>query len=99
MTDTNLEVDPADLQQIAGILDGAGSALFGHASDLDTSPDAGASSGEVAKALVSLSSSVAALAQHLGSLSESTVAASADFGGTDGAVAGAMGQHRAVVGP
>ncbi|MCD4525275.1 hypothetical protein [Nocardioides sp. cx-173] len=99
MTATNLEVDPADLQQIAGVLDGAGSALFGHAADLDASPDAGASSGEVGKALVSLSSSVAALAQHIGSLAESTGAVGSDFAGTDGAVAGAMSQQQAVIGP
>ncbi len=87
---TDLEVHSADLQQIASTLDGAGSALYGHASDLEASPDAGQSSGEVAKALLALSSAVAGLGQHIGTLAESTTAADTDFSGTDGAIGGAF---------
>lgn len=95
----DLEVSSGDLQQIATVLDGAGSALYGHAADLEASPDAGESSDEVAKALISLSSAVAGLAQHIGSLSESTAAADTDFTGTDGAVGGAMTQRQGLLGP
>jgi hypothetical protein len=90
MSSPDLEVHSADLQQIASVLDAAGSALFGHASDLDASPDAGASSDEVGQALVGLSSAVAALAQHIGTLAANTGAADADFTGTDGAVGSAF---------
>ena len=67
--------------------------------DLQATPDAGASSAEVADALTGLSSAVAALAQHIGSIAESTGAVSADFTGTDQAVHGAMQQRQAVLGP
>lgn len=87
MTASDIEVDPGVLQQIGSVLDGAGQQLFGHAPDLQTPPDAGASSGEVAKSMASLAAAVAALAQHIGSLAESTRTVSADFTGTDGAVA------------
>ena len=97
-TPTDLEVHAADLQQIASVLDGAGSALFGHTSDLEATPDAGASSDEVTQALLSLSTAVAGLAQHIGTLAENTGVANADFSATDGAVGGAFGQP-GLVGP
>ena len=90
MSTPDLEVHAADLHQISSVLDSAGSALYGHTADLEASPDAGASSDEVAKALLSLSSAVAGLAQHIGTLAENTGATSADFTGTDGAVGGAF---------
>jgi uncharacterized protein YukE len=99
MSGMNLEVDPGDLQEIAGVLDTAGSSLFARASDLQSTPDAGASSHEVADALTGLASAVAALAQHIGSIAESTGAVSADFTGTDQAVQGAMQQRQSVLGP
>jgi uncharacterized protein YukE len=96
---TELAVDSADLQQIASILDGAGSALYGHASDLQATPDAGQSSDEVAKALLALSSAVAGLGQHIGTLAESTTAAAADFSSTDRAVGGAFAPPPGLVAP
>jgi uncharacterized protein YukE len=95
----DIEVHPDDLQQVVTVLDGAGNALFGHASDLESTPDAGQSSGEVAKAMAALSSAVASLAQHIGSLAQSTGVASTDFTGTDQAVGGAMRQRQGVLGP
>src|SRR4051794_5721222 len=99
MSSPDLEVHSADLQQIASVLDASGRALFGHASDLETSPDAGASSDEVAQALAGLSSAVAAVAQHLGALAESTGAADVDFSGTDGAVGGIFAGQQGLMGP
>lgn len=85
-----LEVHAADLQQIAAVLDSAGSTLYSQSAHLEATPDAGASSDEVAKSLVSLASAVAGLAQHIGTLAESTGAAAADFTATDTAVGGAF---------
>jgi hypothetical protein len=96
---TELAVDSADLQQIASILDGAGSTLYGHAADLEATPDAGQSSGEVAKALLALSSAVAGMGQHIGTLAESTTAAASDFSSTDGAVGGAFAPPPGPVAP
>lgn len=90
-TPADLQVRADDLRQIASVLDAAGSALFEHAPDLDTAPDAGASSDEAAQALAALSGAVAGLAQHLGHLAESTGSANTDFSGTDTAVGGAFG--------
>lgn len=87
---SGLEVHHGDLQQIAGVLDGAGRTLHGHASDLEQAPDAGASSDEVAGALLALSSAVAGLADHIGSLAETTGAVDDDFAGTDHAIGNRM---------
>lgn len=92
MSTAEIEVHSEDLQRIVSVLDGPGRTLFGHASDLATAPDAGSSSDEVGSALGSLSAAVAGLAQHIGSLAESTAAASSDFTGTDGAVGGTLQQ-------
>ena len=100
MTTTGeIQVDPGVLQQIGSVLDAAGQALYSKAPELQAVPDAGASSGEVAKAMASLSAAVAALAQHIGSLAESTRTVSADFTGTDGAVAGVFGNSMGLMGP
>jgi ABC-type transporter Mla subunit MlaD len=95
----DLEVHPADLQQIVDILDDAGSSVFGQASSLEATPDAGASSDEVATALAALSSAVAGVAQHIGTLADNTEGTSSDFTGTDQAIGGAMQQRRAELGP
>ena len=76
-----LEVHSTDLQKISSTLDTAGGDLFGHASALDGAPDAGASSGEVSKAMVSLASAVAAFADHLGELASTTSTTDRDFNG------------------
>lgn len=99
MPQPELEVHPEDLTQIADVLDTAGSALFARASDLQTTPDAGGSTDEVAKALTVLSTAVAALADHLGTLAESTGAVSALFTGTDQLVGGRFTEGQGLVGP
>jgi len=98
-TPGEIEVHASDLQQISSTLDGAGRDLFGHAGDLDTAPDAGASTGEVSKAMTALSSAVAAFANHLGDLASSTSSANTDFTGTDQGVDSAMQQRQGVLGP
>lgn len=95
----DIEVHARDLHDIAGVLDDAGGALFARAADLRLTPDAGASSGEVATALASLAGAVAGLAEHLGSLAEATRTVSADFTGTDQGVGGRFDHGRGVLGP
>jgi hypothetical protein len=94
-----IEVHPSDLQQISSTLDGAGRALFDGAGRLRSAPDAGASTGEVSRAMAALASAVAGFGNHLGDLASSTSAAGTDFTTTDGAVGGAMQQRRGVLGP
>jgi hypothetical protein len=96
---SDLEVHPEDLQQIVDVLDSTGKSLFGRAPDLDQRPDAGASSGEIAKALGALSGAVAGIAEHIGSIAASAAGTGADFSGTDQAVSGAMRQRQGVLGP
>lgn len=98
-TPAEFEVHPDDLQQIVDSLDTAGRSLFNRAADIDQAPDAGASSGEVAKAFAGLASAVAGVGQHLGSIATSTIATSEDFTGTDQAVSAAMRQLRGVMSP
>lgn len=78
-----MEVDPATLATIAGTLDDAGAPLLGHASALQTTPDAGASSGLVASAMQALSTAVAGLAGHVGDLASSTGVAAPLYADTD----------------
>ena len=99
MPQPELEVHPQDLAQIAAVLDTAGSGLFSHASDLQTTPDAGASTDEVARALTVLSTAVAALADHLGTLAESTGAVNTLFTGTDQFVGSRFTDGQGVLGP
>ncbi|GAB2453132.1 hypothetical protein GCM10027062_37290 [Nocardioides hungaricus] len=86
MSYPELEVRPEDLTQIGSTLDAAGSGLFARAPDLDIAPDAGRSSGELAKALTSLATAVAGLSSEIGTLAESTGAVSDMFVATDAAV-------------
>ncbi len=94
-----LEVHPDDLDQVVAVLTAAGAALHGHTSELSTSPDAGRSTGEVAKALAALSTAVAGMAEELGRVADSTGAASALILGTDGVVATRLDAGRGVSGP
>ncbi len=78
-----IEVDPTALTTIAGMLDDTGAALLGHASALQTTPDAGASSELVADAVLTLATAVAGLSRHIGDLAASTGVASRTYVETD----------------
>jgi hypothetical protein len=76
-------VDPKALVTIAGALDGAGGALFGHSSALQTVPDAGASTQAVATAMMIFATVVAGLSGRIGDLASITEAASSGYVSTD----------------
>lgn len=78
-----MEVDSTTLATIAGYLDDAGAPLLGHASSLQTVPDAGASTGLVADAMTALSTAVAGLAGHIGELATGTGVAGTTYKTTD----------------
>jgi hypothetical protein len=78
-----MEVDPATLARIAGMLDDAGAPLLGHASALQTAPDAGASSGLVADTLQAFATAVAGLSGHIGDLASSTGVSAPQYAETD----------------
>jgi hypothetical protein len=78
-----MKVDPATLATIAGILDDAGAPLLGHASALEATPDAGASSGLVAGAMQALATAVAGLSGEIGDLASSTGVAGPAYADTD----------------
>ncbi|MGH8868438.1 MAG: hypothetical protein ACRDYU_10625 [Actinomycetes bacterium] len=65
------DVDTTELSGLVDDLDEVGKALYAHRGDLDSAPDAGRSSAETAQALTALAATLAGLAEHLGSLSDS----------------------------
>jgi uncharacterized protein YukE len=67
---TGFDVDTKALAGLADDLDDAGRALSKHRDDLDVAPDAGRSSDETAQALAALASTVAGVAEHIGSISD-----------------------------
>lgn len=89
-----LQVDPAALESVAGILETTGADLADGAPALRTRPDAGVSTDEVAIALASLAEAVAAVAKEVGSTAESVRTTAADVRSTDQASA-ASSQRRA----
>ena len=88
-----LQVDPADLESAAGLLEGAGSALADRAPTVRTRPDAGVSTDELATALASLAEAVAAVSGEVGSTAESLRTTAADMRATDQSVAGSSQQR------
>src|SRR5262249_49998669 len=81
--DQPMEVDSTTLTTIAGFLDDAGGPLLGHASSLQTVPDAGTSTGAVADAMTALATAVAGLSGHIGELASSTGVAGTTYKTTD----------------
>lgn len=99
MSSPGIEVVRADLLQAADVLDGAAESLSSHAPQLRRAPDAGASSGEVARALAAFSGAVSAIGDHLASIAASTRGSVDDFTVTDQAVHGAMAERRGGLAP
>ena len=90
------QVDPAALSGVSDDLDGAGRNLFAHRDDLCATPDAGRSSGEVADAFAGLGDTLAALAQHIGSMADQLDATVASYQQTDLSVQGRLDELRGV---
>jgi len=88
-----MKVDSTTLSTIAGLLDDAGAPLLGHATALQTTPDAGASTELVAGAVMALATTVAGLSGHIGDLASSTGVAGTAYVTTDD---GSDGNIRAV---
>lgn len=65
-----IQIDPEDLRTIHRTLDGAGGDLFKQAKPLQKTPDAGASTKEVASALAALATAVSGAAEGLGQLGD-----------------------------
>lgn len=98
-TDPDLAVDPAALHRAADILDAVATSLDGAAPDLRRSPDAGASSDELATALTTLAEATSGLGRHVASLAEVTRGDADDYAATDSSVAGAWQQRRSGLTP
>ncbi len=85
-----MEVDPATLTTIAGLLDDGGAPLLARASAMQTVPDAGASTELVADTMMALATVIAGLSGHIGDLAAGTGAASGGYTQTDVGSAGGL---------
>ncbi len=86
------QVDPTALSGVASDLDDAGRTLYVHSADLEVSPDAGSSTGELARTTADLSSALAALAEHIGAMSDTLRDTVAAYQHTDSVASDRLGR-------